>query len=205
MSDDVRKVILDVKKSIRKIPDSSYFHSMLHNLETIIDTMYKRFLEVEKKAKLEEWKKDRLIQKRKMELGESSEGVVHNFVINNSALGTGYLLVSLFSDGSIGALELKMKNDVSEIKESKKSCKDLQLEYIELFVSFHSVLILFFRCITVGLKHGVPMNAYIKEFIHSRFFPDGFTHSTEIPMTTSIIDYLMKYVASYIEYDWKGK
>lgn len=195
-------LVYEIKSGLRK-QDSELLDisKLLDGLDFILDTINKDNIQHKERIKILEWQKQRLINRRKMQLkvGEDADGVVHKFCVGGSVIGTGYLLTYNFSDGSIGSLTLKMKNDVSGLVESDT----MLLDYKELFSSYHSVLDLFCRCVSVGLRYGVPLQVYIEEFIHCRFAPQGMTRNSDIPIASSIIDYLMKYLAGLSKYQWR--
>ncbi len=49
--------------------------------------------------------------------------------------------------------------------------------------------------ISIGLQYGVPLKDLVKKFSHSRFEPAGFTDNKDIPVATSITDYIFRYLA----------
>ena len=54
----------------------------------------------------------------------------------------------------------------------------------------------FATAISLALQHGVPLHVLIEKFKGTRFEPSGFTGNQEIPIATSIMDYLFRYLAS---------
>jgi hypothetical protein len=53
----------------------------------------------------------------------------------------------------------------------------------------------FATAISLALQHGVPLNVLIDKFKGTRFEPSGFTGNQEIPLATSIMDYLFRWLA----------
>ena len=49
--------------------------------------------------------------------------------------------------------------------------------------------------LSYGLQHGVPLRAYAATFIGMRFDPAGMTADPDIPMATSLVDYLFRKLA----------
>ncbi|MFN3302037.1 MAG: vitamin B12-dependent ribonucleotide reductase, partial [Patescibacteria group bacterium] len=45
------------------------------------------------------------------------------------------------------------------------------------------------------LQYGVPLKELASKFIHMRFEPMGITNNKEIPIVSSIVDYIFKYLA----------
>jgi ribonucleoside-diphosphate reductase alpha chain len=48
---------------------------------------------------------------------------------------------------------------------------------------------------SLALQHGVPLQVLIEKFKGTRFEPSGFTGNQEIPIATSIMDYLFRWLA----------
>jgi ribonucleoside-diphosphate reductase alpha chain len=48
---------------------------------------------------------------------------------------------------------------------------------------------------SLALQHGVPLPVLIEKFKGTRFEPSGFTGNQEIPIATSIMDYLFRWLA----------
>ncbi len=49
--------------------------------------------------------------------------------------------------------------------------------------------------VSVALQYGVPLSDLVGKFSHSRFEPSGFTGNKELPVATSVIDYIFRYLA----------
>jgi len=50
--------------------------------------------------------------------------------------------------------------------------------------------------VSIGRQYGVPLEIYCKKFIGTKFEPSGRTSSAAIRFTTSIVDYIFKYLGS---------
>ncbi|MCZ6486238.1 MAG: vitamin B12-dependent ribonucleotide reductase [Acidobacteria bacterium] len=50
--------------------------------------------------------------------------------------------------------------------------------------------------ISMGLQRGVPLEDYVRMFAHMSFEPSGLTDNSQIPFTTSIPDYVVRYLAT---------
>jgi len=50
--------------------------------------------------------------------------------------------------------------------------------------------------VSMALQYGVPMKDLAKKFIYGRYEPAGFTTNPEIQVTTSITDYIFRYLAT---------
>jgi ribonucleoside-diphosphate reductase alpha chain len=47
---------------------------------------------------------------------------------------------------------------------------------------------------SIALQYGVPLNALVDKFSHTRFEPSGFTPNAEIPFAKSVIDYVFRWL-----------
>ena len=53
----------------------------------------------------------------------------------------------------------------------------------------------FGTAISLGLQYGVPLEAFIKKFAHTRFEPSGWTKNPDIPLAKSLVDYIFRWLA----------
>ena len=49
--------------------------------------------------------------------------------------------------------------------------------------------------ISISLQYGVPLSVLVRKFIHTKFEPAGMTINPQIPIASSIIDYLFRWLA----------
>jgi ribonucleoside-diphosphate reductase alpha chain len=49
---------------------------------------------------------------------------------------------------------------------------------------------------SIALQYGVPPQALVDKFSHTRFEPSGFTNNREIPIAKSITDYVFRYLGN---------
>ena len=97
-------------------------------------------------------------------------GLVHRF----SIVGwEGYLRCGVYQDGSLGEIFIKMSKTGSNISGLMDS---------------------FATAISIALQHGVPLEDLAAKFIGARFEPFGLTQNPEIRTTTSIIDYVFRFL-----------
>ena len=52
----------------------------------------------------------------------------------------------------------------------------------------------FAQVVSIALQYGVPVNVLQDKFIDARFAPMGTTTNSKIPTTTSIIDYVFRWI-----------
>jgi ribonucleoside-diphosphate reductase alpha chain len=119
-------------------------------------------------AKKEKKTKEK-IERRRLPIVRQSE--THKFSI---AGHEGYLTYSMFEDGSLGEIFIRMSKQGSTLA---------------------GLLDSFAIAVSIALQYGVPLKELISKFIHMRFEPMGITNNPEIPMASSIVDYIFKYLA----------
>jgi ribonucleoside-diphosphate reductase alpha chain len=49
---------------------------------------------------------------------------------------------------------------------------------------------------SMSLQHGVSLESLVDKFSHTRFEPAGFTNNDDIPMASSLVDYIFRYLGS---------
>ena len=86
----------------------------------------------------------------------------------------GYLTVGEFPDGSVGEMFLKVAKQGSTLA---------------------GIMDAFAISISMGLQYGVPLSAYVKQFVGTRFEPSGMTDDSDFRIATSILDYVFRVLA----------
>ena len=104
-------------------------------------------------------------------LPDERASFTHKFSIGGHE---GYVTVGLYQDGSPGEIFVRMAKEGSVIA--------------GLMDSFATV-------VSLSLQHGVPLQVLIEKMKGTRFEPSGFTGNQEIPIATSIMDYLFRWLA----------
>ncbi|GIW67325.1 MAG: hypothetical protein KatS3mg096_193 [Candidatus Parcubacteria bacterium] len=108
------------------------------------------------------------IERRKLPLVRQSE--THKFSI---AGHEGYLTYSIFEDGSLGEIFIRMSKQGSTLA---------------------GLLDAFAISVSIALQYGVPLKELASKFVYMRFEPMGITNNQKIPIASSIIDYIFKYL-----------
>lgn len=103
-------------------------------------------------------------------LPETREAVTHAFNIGGFE---GYLNVGMYDDGEPGEIFINMQKQGSTINGL--------MDCFAILLSF-------------ALQYGVPLEKLVAKFRGTRFEPAGFTTSQAIPMTTSIMDYVFRWL-----------
>jgi ribonucleoside-diphosphate reductase alpha chain len=104
-------------------------------------------------------------------LPEERHSFTHKFSIGGHE---GYITVGMYEDGSPGEIFVRMAKEGSVIAGLMDS---------------------FATAVSLSLQHGVPLPLLIEKFKGTRFEPSGFTGNQEIPIATSIMDYLFRWLA----------
>ena len=104
-------------------------------------------------------------------LPDERASFTHKFSIGGHE---GYLTVGMYDDQSPGEIFVRMAKEGSVISGLMDS---------------------FATAISLALQHGVPLHVLIEKFKGTRFEPSGFTGNQEIPIATSIMDYLFRWLA----------
>ncbi|MCE9574438.1 MAG: vitamin B12-dependent ribonucleotide reductase [Deltaproteobacteria bacterium] len=104
-------------------------------------------------------------------LPDERASFTHKFSIGGHE---GYITVGMYLDGTPGEIFVRMAKEGSVIAGLMDS---------------------FATAISLALQHGVPLQILIEKFKGTRFEPAGFTGNQEIPIATSIMDYLFRWLS----------
>jgi ribonucleoside-diphosphate reductase alpha chain len=104
-------------------------------------------------------------------LPDERASFTHKFSIGGHE---GYITVGMYEDGSPGEIFVRMAKEGSVIAGLMDS---------------------FATSISLALQHGVPLHILVEKLKGTRFEPSGFTGNQEIPIATSIMDYLFRWLA----------
>jgi len=104
------------------------------------------------------------------ELPMTRPAKIHKFDIGGME---GYLIPGIYEDGSLGELFIKVSNQGSTID---------------------GLLDAFVTSLSFNLQHGVPLRKLVDKLKNSRFDPAGWTTNSQVPVCTSVIDYIAKWL-----------
>jgi ribonucleoside-diphosphate reductase alpha chain len=96
--------------------------------------------------------------------------ITHKFEI---AGHEGYMTVGLYEDGKPGELFITMAKEGSTVG---------------------GIMNAFGTGISLCLQYGVPLQALVGKFSHSRFEPSGYTSNPDIPIAKSLVDYIFRWL-----------
>jgi len=108
--------------------------------------------------------------RRKLE--DERAALTHKFSI---AGHEGYLTVGLYTDGQPGEIFLRMAKEGSTVSGLMDTIATMT---------------------SISLQYGVPLEALVNKFSHTRFEPSGFTNNPEIPIAKSVMDYVFRYLGN---------
>ncbi|MEK7608440.1 MAG: vitamin B12-dependent ribonucleotide reductase [Patescibacteria group bacterium] len=104
-------------------------------------------------------------------LSATRKSETHKFSI---AGHEGYLTHSIFDNGDLAEIFIKMSKQGSTLA---------------------GLLDTFAIAVSIAIQYGVPLSTLVQKFSHGRYEPAGFTANPDIPVATSITDYIFRYLA----------
>lgn len=104
-------------------------------------------------------------------LPDERKSITHKFSI---AGHEGYITVGMYEDGTPGEIFVTMAKEGSVIS---------------------GLMDAFATAISMALQYGVPLEKLVEKFSYTRFQPSGFTNNPQIPVATSIVDYIFRWLA----------
>ena len=104
------------------------------------------------------------------ELSDTIPSTRHRF---NIAGTKGYIHPGVYEDGSLGEVFIKMQGNGSTLQ---------------------GIMDAFATAVSLALQYGVPLEKLAEKFIHSKFEPSGITTNPDIRMTSSIMDYVFRWL-----------
>lgn len=135
-------------------------------------TVYRKGSKLSEPMRVKELLQDR--KKKPAVLREELPGDRHSFTHKFNVGGyAGYLIVGFYPDGRLGEMFIRMAKPGSMVS---------------------GLLDAFAKSVSFLIQYGVPLEEVIRSFEGIKFSPNGVTSNTDIPLTTSIIDYVMKWL-----------
>jgi ribonucleoside-diphosphate reductase alpha chain len=126
-------------------------------------------LSVKKKEKnLTVEKEEKNLKRRRLSSERGS--ITHKFNIGGSS---GYITAGLFDNGELGEIFINVNKAGSTIG---------------------GLLDSFAILTSISLQHGVELEVLVKKFEGTRFLPDGWTGNQDIPVASSILDYVFRWL-----------
>jgi ribonucleoside-diphosphate reductase alpha chain len=97
----------------------------------------------------------------------------------------GYVTVGEYTDGRPGELFIKVAKQGSTLA---------------------GIMDSFAISVSLGLQHGVPLSAFVKQYVNVRFEPAGMTDDPDLRIAASLVDYIFRRMAvDYLPYDERSE
>lgn len=107
-------------------------------------------------------------------LPDVREGITHRFQIGfGDEAVVGYLTVNWYPNGKPGEVFLTISKEGSALS---------------------GILDGWAVMVSLGLQHGFPLSTIIQKYLYTRFEPNGMTTNPDIPVATSILDYVARWL-----------
>ena len=110
------------------------------------------------------------VRAQRRKLPDERKSLTHKFSIGGHE---GYIIVGMYEEGGPGEIFIKMAKEGSTLS------------------GFMDGLAL---SISIGLQYGVPLKALVDKLTNTRFEPSGFTENPSIRYTSSVLDYLARWL-----------
>src|SRR2546430_283509 len=114
--------------------------------------------------------KDLFVRAQRRKLPDERKSITHKFSIGGHH---GYIIVGMYGEGAPGEVFIKMAKEGSTLS------------------GFMDGLAL---SISVGLQYGVPLKAIVDKLTNTRFDPSGFTENPAIRYSSSVLDYIARWL-----------
>jgi len=114
--------------------------------------------------------KDLFVRAQRRKLPDERKSITHRFSIGGHQ---GYIIVGMYDEGTPGEVFIKMAKEGSTLS------------------GFMDGLAL---SISVGLQYGVPLKAIVDKLTNTRFEPSGFTENPAIRYSSSVLDYIARWL-----------
>jgi ribonucleoside-diphosphate reductase alpha chain len=113
---------------------------------------------------------DLFVRAQRRKLPDERKSITHKFSIGGHE---GYIIVGMYGEGTPGEVFIKMAKEGSTLS------------------GFMDGLAL---SISVGLQYGVPLKALVDKLTNTRFEPSGFTENPAIRYSSSVLDYIARWL-----------
>ena len=114
--------------------------------------------------------RDLFARAQRRKLPDERKSITHKFSIGGHE---GYIIVGMYDDGEPGEVFIKMAKEGSTLS------------------GFMDGLAL---SISIGLQYGVPLKALVDKLTNTRFEPSGFTENPNIRYSSSVLDYIARWL-----------
>jgi ribonucleoside-diphosphate reductase alpha chain len=110
------------------------------------------------------------VRAQRLKLPDERKSITHKFAIGGHK---GYIIVGMYKEGAPGEIFIKMAKEGSTLS------------------GFMDGLAL---SLSIGLQYGVPLKTIVDKLTNTRFEPSGYTENPNIRYSTSVLDYLARWL-----------
>jgi ribonucleoside-diphosphate reductase alpha chain len=114
--------------------------------------------------------RDLFARAQRRKLPDERKSITHKFSVGGHE---GYIIVGMYEEGVPGEIFIKMAKEGSTLS------------------GFMDGLAL---SISIGLQYGVPLKALVDKLMNTRFEPSGFTENPSIRYSSSVLDYIARWL-----------
>jgi len=114
--------------------------------------------------------RDLFVRAQRRKLPDERKSLTHKFSIGGHE---GYIIVGMYEEGGPGEIFIKMAKEGSTLSGF--------MEGLALSIS-------------IGLQYGVPLKALVDKLTNTRFEPSGFTENPNIRYSSSVLDYIARWL-----------
>jgi ribonucleoside-diphosphate reductase alpha chain len=114
--------------------------------------------------------RDLFARAQRRKLPDERKSITHKFSVGGHE---GYIIVGMYDEGTPGEIFIKMAKEGSTLS------------------GFMDGLAL---SISIGLQYGVPLKALVDKLTNTRFEPSGFTENPVIRYSSSVLDYIARWL-----------
>jgi ribonucleoside-diphosphate reductase alpha chain len=114
--------------------------------------------------------RDLFVRAQRRKLPDERRSITHKFSVGGHE---GYIIVGMYNEGAPGEIFIRMAKDGSTLS------------------GFMDGLAL---SISIGLQYGVPLKALVDKLTNTRFEPSGFTENPSIRYSSSVLDYIARWL-----------
>jgi ribonucleoside-diphosphate reductase alpha chain len=114
--------------------------------------------------------RDLFVRAQRRKLLDERKSITHKFAIGGHE---GYIIVGMYDDGAPGEIFIKIAKEGSTLS------------------GFMDGLAI---SMSIGLQYGVPLKTFVDKLTSTRFEPSGFTENPDIHYSSSVLDYIARWL-----------
>ncbi len=114
--------------------------------------------------------RDLFIRAQRRKLPDERKSITHKFSVGGHE---GYIIVGMYEEGNAGEIFIKMAKEGSTLSGF--------MDGVALSIS-------------IGLQYGVPLKVFVDKLTNTRFEPSGFTENASIRYSSSVLDYIARWL-----------